>query len=225
MINQNTLVNALNKALDSSGSLSGTYEGQVKMLYQNPSRNPKAISFPGGNFFLSPELNLATGHRVTFSGNVPAELATGTFYAIISFDDYPRVANSLANALAGVAVNFTPPADDTIPAYVFDLDIQATDPSAVLETYAVPTLAAVVITKSSTTFTNGKAIAAYTPATINGQVGVATPVTHSLTYFGGYPGLGYDLPIFDLTPATQPSIPAGGSLTVIVNIEAEAVAS
>lgn len=225
MINSQTLVNALNKALDTSEGFSPAYPAQVRLLYQNPTRSPQAITFGADSEVDCPTLSLALGHRVTFSGTVPAPIATGTFYAVPTTGTSFKVAASLADAEAQPPVTVTITGGST-GGFVFDLDITANDTQAVLEKYQVAAIAPVEVAKTTTTYnaTTKKAVATYGPALFNGGAS-NTPISHTLTFFGGIPGQTSYEPFYDLTPATQPAIGAGGSLTVVVSIEAEAVAS
>lgn len=216
MLNSTNLTTALDKALN----LSGSYPAQVRLLYQNPTRDPQAITFAADSVIECPTLTVGLGHRLTFSGGVPTAIATGTFYAIPVSGGF-KVAATLADALATTPVPVTITGGTT--GQVFDLDITAEDTAAVLETYEVTAIAAVSVTKSSTTYnaTTKKAVAVYGPALFNGLT-TATPISHTLTSFAG--DLGDSTAFYDVSPTSQPAIAANGSLTVVISIEAEATA-
>lgn len=229
MINSLTLVNALNKALDTSEATTGNWPAEIRLLYQDPARSPIAITFVGDSEIHCASRLIAKGQRINFSGSVPPQLATGTFYAIPSsvYGNDPtshffRVATTMAEAEISDYVEFP---DGAYSGFLFDLDITAQDTRETLETYQVTAIAPVQVTKTSTTYnaTTKKAVAVYGQALFNGGQ-TSTPISHTLTFFGGIPGQTSSY-FFDLTPATQPAISAGGSLTVVVSIEAEAVAS
>lgn len=225
IINPPTLLNALNKALDISGGLTGESPGQVRLLYQNPNRVSQAISFVGDSELHCPSMLLAKGQRVTFSGDVPAELATGFFYCIPSslYASDPssyffRVATSAAAAAIGDYVEFADFA--TSGAFVLDLDIEAQDTVETLLLYQVPNISPATISKQSVNYdlVTKKATANYGDAVFIGDSGNPVPISHRLTFFGGTPGSHYAL-FFDVTPTPQTLIDAGGSASFAISIE------
>lgn len=216
MLNSKTLINALDKAL----SLADEYPAEVSLLYQNTARSPQAITFAADSVINCATLTLGLGQRVTFSGSVPAAIATGDFYAVPVSGGF-KVAATLANALATPAVTVTITGGTT--GQVFDLDINSEDTPEALATYLVTAIAPVTVTKTSTTYnaSTKKALAVYGPALFTG-VATATPISHTLTSFGG--SLGDESAFYDVSPTTQPAIAANGSLTVVISVEAEAIA-
>lgn len=221
IINQPSLLNALNKALDTSEGFDPSFPAQVRLLYQNPARTPQTVTFVGDSEIHCPSMLIGKGQRVTFSGTVPTELATGTFYAIPSSlygtdpsSHFFRVAATLAESEISDYVEFTEIA--STDAGVFDLDI---DPQDKLETLLVYEInnPPVNISKISSIYDPEtlKAFADFGLAEF--QTSTQTNISHKLTLFGGILG-GYS-PFYDLSPTPQTSIEAGGSVSFPVSIE------
>lgn len=208
MLNTATLKNVLN------------FTAQVRLLYQKPSRNPQPITFDADSVINCATLTPALGQRLTFSGGVPTAIATGTFYAVPVLGGGFKVATTLANAVATTPVTVT--ITGGISGQVFDLDILPEDPADVLLSYQVleinPISIGEPLTKTYNDITK-KTLAVYSPAVFIGTP-ISTPVSHTFTSFAGLPG--DNTFFYDLSPTTQPSVPANGSLTVIIAMEAEA---
>lgn len=217
MLNPKTLTNALDKALN----LTGTYPAQVRLLYQNPARSPQAVTFAADSLINCATFTFGLGQRISFSGGVPAAIATGTFYAVPISGTGFKVAATLADALATTPVTVTITVGTT--GQVFDLDINAEDTVEALTKYEVTAIAPVSVAKTATAYnaTTKKAVATYGPALFSG-VATATPISHTLTSFAG--NLGDSTAFYDVSPTSQPAIAANGSLTVVISVEAEAAA-
>lgn len=224
IINPPTLLNALNKALDISEGSTGDFPAQVRLLYQNPARTPQPITFVGDSEIYCPDMLIGKGQRVTFSGDVPPELATGTFYAIPSSlygtdpsSHFFRVAATAAEAEISDFVEFTTTIESG--SFVFDVDIDPQDTLETLLIYEQPATPPVTLSRQSVAYdaVAKKATANYGDAVFTGT-SEAIPISHRLTFFGGTPG-SYYTPFFDVTPTPQTSIDVGGSASFAISIE------